>query len=618
MRSLLLSLILLLGVAFASAPEGEAVRKPSQNLKTLVGEAPPVLESIPDAVAPVWQLLQKTDRRSRAFLIGDRARLESGAIEADDFVPVYPPDVLASLGLATVYQPDTAGWYVIAGRRVHVRTTDAERQYVTLSYESMARVAWGVGIASDTLASARILYDSGMHLPRALGDVLEQAVSEAPATGAWIVAGHARFALLRGRALRRPPIDGRVLERPENLSERTDMLFAPVAERAQSALIVAVVVDTRSTASEAATTLDKRFFADLPEERFGPYRVRIHYAAFHPPAPLIDAGLPFQAMWNDPRPGDELPRVRVVRQGFPDSTVRRAHLSVFAIDSVGPFDLYPEPEFVDVTSLDPTLLTEQKWASNATFVGEPIYKKPRLVLRRPVAEAIVRINARLREKGLQLKLYDGYRPLSVTQRLWKLRPDRRYLAVPNIGSRHNRGAAVDLTLADSDGKELEMPSEYLTFDARSHRDYEGMSETARANMERLTRVMASEGFTGINEEWWHYDAPGWKHYRVADVPLWPEEKATTATAVAPPPDIGVPPARLTTQTLATTATLRPAATATPAPAPMTAPLVPGTNRPITGLEPPPFIERYPIVPIALAFVAGIAVALVLTVALRRK
>jgi D-alanyl-D-alanine dipeptidase len=116
-------------------------------------------------------------------------------------------------------------------------------------------------------------------------------------------------------------------------------------------------------------------------------------------------------------------------------------------------------------------------------------------------------------------VFDCYRPLSIQKQLWALLPDERYVIDPRKGSRHNRGAAVDVTLIDAKGNELEMPTDYDDFSERAHRDYRLLPPSALRNRELLERIMTRHGFQGLATEWWHFDAEGWEHYPVLDQPL---------------------------------------------------------------------------------------------------
>lgn len=116
-------------------------------------------------------------------------------------------------------------------------------------------------------------------------------------------------------------------------------------------------------------------------------------------------------------------------------------------------------------------------------------------------------------------MFDCYRPLSIQKQLWALLPDERYVINPRKGSRHNRGAEVDVTLVDAKGDELEMPTAYDDFSERAHRDHILLPASAIHNRELLEHIMTHHGFQGLATEWWHFDAEGWEHYPVLNQPL---------------------------------------------------------------------------------------------------
>ncbi len=120
--------------------------------------------------------------------------------------------------------------------------------------------------------------------------------------------------------------------------------------------------------------------------------------------------------------------------------------------------------------------------------------------------------------GFGLKIYDAYRPLSVQRKMWAVFPQEGYVANPAKGSRHNRGAAVDVTLVDlATGKELPMPSVYDEFSERAHRNYSGATAEELRNRELLERVMEKHGFKGLFTEWWHFDDVNSKRYELLDI-----------------------------------------------------------------------------------------------------
>ncbi len=178
-----------------------------------------------------------------------------------------------------------------------------------------------------------------------------------------------------------------------------------------------------------------------------------------------------------------------------------------------------DADLVDVTQIIPDIIVDLKYATPDNFTGQVLYDTARCFLRRGTAERLARVQARLRRKGLGLKIWDGYRPLSVQWRMWELVQDPKYVADPRKGSRHNRGAAVDVTLVDSTGRELEMPSGFDDFTERAHRDYTGCSEEARRNRRILEEAMRAEGFLPLPSEWWHFDDPNWRKYEILDIPI---------------------------------------------------------------------------------------------------
>ncbi len=174
---------------------------------------------------------------------------------------------------------------------------------------------------------------------------------------------------------------------------------------------------------------------------------------------------------------------------------------------------------VDLKKFIPGLRFEIRYATPDNFVKEVLYPEARCLLRKEVAEKLKRVQEALQKKGLSLKLFDGYRPLSVQKKMWAKFPVPGYVADPAKGSNHNRGAAVDLTLTDSQGNELPMPSAYDEFSERAHRDYLGGTEGERKNRQTLEDAMKKEGFIGITTEWWHFDDADAKKYPVLDLPF---------------------------------------------------------------------------------------------------
>jgi len=188
---------------------------------------------------------------------------------------------------------------------------------------------------------------------------------------------------------------------------------------------------------------------------------------------------------------------------------------------------FATPDLVDLSTLDSTLKFDIRYATSDNFLGTPVYPIAKASLQRPAAEALLRVHRSLEKDGLGLLIHDAYRPWYVTKVFWDATPltNKIFVADPSVGSRHNRGCAVDLTLYDrATGQALEMPGVYDEFSDRSYPFYPGGTSLQRWNREKLRKAMESEGFTVYEAEWWHFDYRDWKKYPVLNVPLDAKKK----------------------------------------------------------------------------------------------
>jgi len=176
-------------------------------------------------------------------------------------------------------------------------------------------------------------------------------------------------------------------------------------------------------------------------------------------------------------------------------------------------------DMVDISKLDSTIIIDLKYATADNFLNDTLYSANICLLRKPVAERLVQVHKTLRKRGLGLKVWDGYRPLSVQKKMWKKLPDPKFVANPERGSNHNRGAAVDVTLVDLQGNELEMPTYFDDFSEKASIHYTKISDEAKKNREILQDAMKRFGFMPINSEWWHFNDKDIKKYSVMDIPL---------------------------------------------------------------------------------------------------
>jgi D-alanyl-D-alanine dipeptidase len=180
---------------------------------------------------------------------------------------------------------------------------------------------------------------------------------------------------------------------------------------------------------------------------------------------------------------------------------------------------FRESELVELNRLDPTIKLEIRYATTNNFLGSVFYSEPRAFLQRPAAEALVRAHQKLKERGYGLLIHDAYRPWYVTKVFWDATPEDKklFVADPSKGSRHNRGAAVDLTLYDlNTGKPVEMVGTYDETTDRSYPDYPGGTSLQRWHRALLRDAMELEGFTVYEAEWWHFDYRDWQQYPIGN------------------------------------------------------------------------------------------------------
>jgi len=179
-------------------------------------------------------------------------------------------------------------------------------------------------------------------------------------------------------------------------------------------------------------------------------------------------------------------------------------------------------DLVELVKMDPTVKLDVRYATTNNFLGSVFYAEARAFLQRPAAEAMIRAHHALKSHGYGLLVHDGYRPWYVTKTFWEATPQetRWLVANPDQGSKHNRGAAVDLTLYDlTTGAVIEMPSTYDESTPRAYAFYPGGTSLQRWHRALLRRLMEAEGFTVNPQEWWHFDYKDWQSYGIGNVPF---------------------------------------------------------------------------------------------------
>ena len=242
--------------------------------------------------------------------------------------------------------------------------------------------------------------------------------------------------------------------------------------------------------------------------RFGDSTLRVVRSRTGKPEALLigAASLPRQKLGPEEGGVFRIVPVRPVRE-----LIREALAATPPVES----GVFRTSELVELVALDSTIKLDIRYAGPDNFLGTPVYSSARAFLQRPAADALVRAHRRLGALGYGLLVHDGYRPWYISRVFWEATPpaQHEFVADPAQGSRHNRGAAVDLTLYDRrTGRPVEMPGTYDEFSRRSYPDYPGGTSRQRWLRELLRNAMEGEGFKVFPNEWWHFDYQDWRLY----------------------------------------------------------------------------------------------------------
>jgi zinc D-Ala-D-Ala dipeptidase len=175
---------------------------------------------------------------------------------------------------------------------------------------------------------------------------------------------------------------------------------------------------------------------------------------------------------------------------------------------------------IELTTIIPSLVYDLRYSGTNNFMHRRMYPAgtKKTFLRLPAAHALKNIQDELKSKGLGLKIFDAYRPFSVTVKFWELVRDERYVANPSKGSGHNRGIAVDLTIINlKSGKELDMGTGFDNFSDTAHSYYALLPQNVLDNRKLLRTVMEKYGFKVFETEWWHFYLPESSKYEILDL-----------------------------------------------------------------------------------------------------
>ena len=161
--------------------------------------------------------------------------------------------------------------------------------------------------------------------------------------------------------------------------------------------------------------------------------------------------------------------------------------------------------FVNLKQYSQDFEYDMKYATEDNFLKAKVYDCAECFLRLKTVNALIDANKKFLEKGYKIKIFDCYRPLDIQKKMWKIVSNPKYVANPAKGSIHNRGGAVDITLVDRFGKELDMGTSFDFFGIEASHNYPNVSDNVKQNRILLKTIMTSSGFNSFDSEWWHYN-----------------------------------------------------------------------------------------------------------------
>lgn len=168
-------------------------------------------------------------------------------------------------------------------------------------------------------------------------------------------------------------------------------------------------------------------------------------------------------------------------------------------------EIVNDTTFVNLKDYSKDFVYDMKYATSDNFLKAKVYDCAECFLRLKTVKAMIKANTEFMKMGYKIKIFDCYRPLDIQKRMWEIVPNPEYVANPSKGSIHNRGGAVDITLVDANGKELDMGTTFDFFGIEAGHNYQNLPKEIKSNRELLKNTMIQNGFNSLDSEWWHYN-----------------------------------------------------------------------------------------------------------------
>lgn len=161
--------------------------------------------------------------------------------------------------------------------------------------------------------------------------------------------------------------------------------------------------------------------------------------------------------------------------------------------------------FVNLKDYSTDFVYDMKYATEDNFLKAKVYDCAECFLRLKTVRSLIQANKKFIKKGYKIKIFDCYRPLDIQKEMWTIVSNPKYVADPSKGSIHNKGGAVDITLVDSEGKELDMGTPFDFFGEEAAHNYPNVSNEVKKNRALLKKIMLKSNFNSFDSEWWHYN-----------------------------------------------------------------------------------------------------------------
>ena len=182
-----------------------------------------------------------------------------------------------------------------------------------------------------------------------------------------------------------------------------------------------------------------------------------------------------------------------------------SQIATSRIPGSGNKSVIADTTFVNLKEFSSEFSFDMKYATPDNFLKSKVYDCAECYLRYKTVKSLIKANLAFRKYGYKIKLYDCYRPVEIQKRMWKIVNNPKYVADPAKGSIHNRGGAVDITLVDEKGQELDMGTAFDFFGGEAAHTYKKLPRQVLKNRKLLKKVMQKHGFQAFESEWWHYN-----------------------------------------------------------------------------------------------------------------